>query len=215
MTEVTQLLQQVAGGDSKAADQLLPLIYHELRRVAHARLRGEANGLTLQATDLVHEAYLRLVRPGRGHPADQGSDEDQNRSPDADVESSTAAAGDLSKWNSRGHFFGAAAQAMRRILVESARRKKSQRHGGNWERIRLSHCDPPASHPTGDSVDILDLDDALNALAETDPQAAKIVELRYFASMTVDEAAATLGVSPRTVKRDWSYAKAWLRRKLQ
>src|SRR5262249_22969632 len=169
-------------GDPHAAEQLLPLVYEELRQLAARKLAREAPGQTLQATALVHEAYLRLV------------DGDQAR-----------------QWNSRGHFFAAAAEAMRRILIERVRRKGSQRQGGTRRRCELSDEDR-VEIPLTDQL--IDLDDALSRLSSTDPQAAELVKLRVFAGMTVEEVAAVQGLSPRTVKRNWAYARAWLGREL-
>lgn len=182
MTDVTGILSAVEQGDQRAAEQLLPLVYHGLRKLAAVRLAQEKPGQTLQATALVHEAYLRLV----------------------DGETVQA-------WNSRGHFFGAAAEAMRRILVEQARRKKSSKRGGDRQRrdlIELSSEENPRID------ELLDLDDALTKLAHVDPAAARLVELRVFAGMTVDDAARLLDLSPRTAKRTWAYARAWLRRQI-
>jgi RNA polymerase sigma factor (TIGR02999 family) len=180
MTEVTRILDQIQQGEPHAAEQLLPLVYDELRKLAAQRLAQEKPGQTLQATALVHEAYVRLV--------------------DADK---------AQHWNSRGHFFAAAAEAMRRILVESARRKKRLKHGGGMKRCELQEEDrielPPDER-------LLALDEALGQLAEAHPELAELVKLRYFAQLTVEQAAELLGQSPRTVKRNWVYASAWLRR---
>ena len=182
MSDVTRLLDAAAAGDPKAAADLLPLVYDELRKLAAARLAAEDPGQTLLATARVHEAYLRLVGGGQ---------------PDG--------------WDGRGHFFGAAAEAMRRILVDSARRKRAARHGGAARRVDLLEADAVAP-PDGD--DLLDLDEALTEFAAVDPQAAELVKLRVFAGVTVEEAARALGVSPRTAKRGWAYARAWLSRRL-
>jgi RNA polymerase sigma factor (TIGR02999 family) len=182
MADVTRLLDAAAGGDPKAAEQLLPLVYDELRKLAAARLAEERPGQTLQPTALVHEAYLRLVG---GEPA--------------------------AGWGGRGHFFGAAAEAMRRILVDSARRKRAARHGGAARRVDLLEADAVAP-PDGD--ELLDLDEALAEFAAIDPQAAELVKLRVFAGATVEDAARALGVSARTAKRGWAYARAWLGRRL-
>jgi RNA polymerase sigma factor (TIGR02999 family) len=178
MSDVTRLLDAVAAGDRKAAADLLPLVYDELRKLAAARMAGESAGHTLQATALVHEAYLRLV--GRG---------------------------DDQRWDGRGHFFAAAAEAMRRILIESARRKHGPKRGGDFTRHDLDP-DQPAStdaHPR-----LLALDKALDRLAAIEPRAAEVVKLRYFAGLTIADAAAALGISPRTADNDWAYARAWL-----
>jgi len=181
MNDVTRILSAVEGGDAKAAAQLLPLVYDELRKLAAQRLAQEKPGQTLQATALVHEAFLRLV--GAGDPG----------------------------WNSRGHFFAAAAEAMRRILVENARRKGSGRYGGRSRRCELLDC-VQATTPISD--DLLDLDSALTRLAGVDAQAAELVKLRVFGGMTIEEVAAHLDISPRTAKRSWAYARAWMGREL-
>jgi RNA polymerase sigma factor (TIGR02999 family) len=182
MNEVTQILSAVEQGDPQAAGQLLPLVYDELRRLAAAKLAQEKPGQTLQATALVNEAYLRLVGPD-----------------------------DAARWENRGHFFAAAATAMRRILIERARRKRRIIHGG--ERIRQElHSDLVAA-PVPDE-DLLALDAALAALAEHDPVKARLVELRYFAGLTGEQAAQILGISARTADRYWVYARAWLRREM-
>jgi RNA polymerase sigma factor (TIGR02999 family) len=177
MTEVTRLLDAAAAGDRKAAAELLPLVYDELRKLAAARMAGESPGHTLQPTALVHEAYLRLV----------GRDGEQ-------------------RWDGRGHFFAAAAEAMRRILIESARRKHGPERGGDFTRHDLDSDHPaPEAHPR-----LLALDEALDRLAAIEPRAAEVVKLRYFAGLTVAEVAAVLGISPRTADNDWAYARAWL-----
>jgi RNA polymerase sigma factor (TIGR02999 family) len=180
MPDVTQLLAAVEAGDPKAAAELLPLVYDELRKLAAARLADERPGQTLQPTALVHEAYLRLV--GGAQPQD---------------------------WNGRGHFFAAAAEAMRRILVESARRKGRGRHGGDRRRVDL---DPSLVADEAADDELLALDEALTQLAAIDPPAARLVELRYFAGLTMPEAAEVLGAPLRTAERNWAYARAWLRR---
>lgn len=169
------------------AEQLLPLVYTELKKLAAAKLAQEPPGQTLQATALVHEAYLRLVGAG-------GGDEFQ--------------------WANRRHFFLAAAEAMRRILVDSARRKSSRKHGGGWHRHDVDDVDAEAAISSEPELDLAALDAALNRLAEMDPQKAKLVELRYFAGLTGDQAAAALGISPSSADRQWVYARAWLRREL-
>ncbi len=179
MTPVTQILSAIQNGDPQAAGQLLPLIYDELRKLAAHRLAREAPGQTLQATALVHEAYLRLVK------ADQ------------DVQ-----------WNSKGHFFGAAAEAMRRILVERARGKQSIKGGGGHQRQELPEIAVEA--PVAD-IDLLALDEALKKLEEQDPRKAQLVKLRFFAGLTNSEAAEALGISQSTADNDWAYARCWLR----
>jgi RNA polymerase sigma factor (TIGR02999 family) len=182
MNEVTRILAGIDQGDPSAADQLLPLVYSELRRLAAQELAHEKPGQTLQATALVHEAYLRLVG------ADQGP-----------------------CWNSRGHFFGAAAEAMRRILVDSARRKKAQKRGGDAKRVVID----PAELPTLLHDDkVLALDEALAKLEQQDPTKAQLVKLRYFAGLPVREAAAALGISTATADRYWAYTRAWLQREM-
>jgi RNA polymerase sigma factor (TIGR02999 family) len=179
MSDISHILDAITQGDPNAADQLLPLVYAELRRLAAAQLAREAPGQTLQPTALVHEAYLRLV----------GSADEQH-------------------WNSRGHFFGAAAQAMRRILVESARHKQRVKHGGEVRRVNLEDYDVPVTPPP---EELLALDEALVRLSAEDADAARIVDLHFFAGLSIDEAAEALGVSRATAYRQWSYARAWLR----
>jgi RNA polymerase sigma factor (TIGR02999 family) len=178
MSDVTQILSAIEQGDPHAAEQLLPLVYEELRKLAAQRLAQEKPGQTLQATALVHEAYLRLV----------------------DVEKAQ-------QWNSRGHFFAAAAEAMRRILVENARRKHRQRHGGGRRRVSLG--DVPAAERSPD--DLLAVDDALTRLAAEDAAAADLVKLRFYAGFSVEEAADALAISRAQGYRHWTFARAWLR----
>jgi RNA polymerase sigma factor (TIGR02999 family) len=178
MTNVTQILSQIEHGDPAAADRLLPLVYEELRKLASAKLANEKPGQTLQATALVHEAYLRLV----------------------DVDNAQS-------WDSRGHFFAAAAEAMRRILVENARRKGRKKHGGELQRVELSDSDLATSLPDDR---LLAIDEALNRLAEEDPQAAELVKLRFFAGFSIAEAGEIIGVSRSNAYAQWAYARAWL-----
>jgi RNA polymerase sigma factor (TIGR02999 family) len=183
MSEVTQILSAIEQGDLHAAEQLLPLVYEELRKLAAHKLSHEKPGQTLEATALVHEAYLRLV--------------------DTDK---------VQHWNSRGHFFAAAAEAMRRILVEQARRKGREKHGGGCERVSLEGLDLAVDLPV---ADLLPLDEALTALAERDAQAAQLVRLHCFAGLSIEQAGQVLGLSPRTAYRDWAFARAWLYRALR
>jgi len=178
MSEVTRILSAVEQGDPHAAEQLLPLVYDELRKLAAARLADEQPGQTLQPTALVHEAYLRLV--GGEQPR---------------------------YWNGRGHFFAAAAEAMRRILVNRARDKGRLKRGGGRGRVDLEALSDPTAAPTDD---LLDLDDALDRLAAAYPPCAELVKLRFFAGLTLDEAAAALGLTRRTADRQWAFARAWL-----
>ena len=183
MSDVTRILSAIEQGDPSAAEHLLPLVYDELRKLAARKLAQEKPGQTLQATALVHEAYLRLV----------------------DVEQAR-------HWNSRGHFFAAAAEAMRRILVETARRKKAQKRGGLHQRVDLEKVEfSSRSNPEA----WLLLDDALGRLTEEDPGAAAVAKLRLFAGLSVEEAAAALGVARATAFRSWTYARAWLQAQLQ
>jgi RNA polymerase sigma factor (TIGR02999 family) len=182
MSEVTRILSAIEQGDPHAADQLLPLVYEELRQLAAQRLAQEKPGLTLQATALVHEAYLRLV----------------------DTEQAQ-------RWNSCGHFFAAAAEAMRRILVDHARQRRSQRRGGAAKRHSLASLDPAIPAP---DEELLAVDEALQRLQKLDPPKAELVKLRYFAGMTIPEAAQALGISVPTANRYWAYARAWLHQDL-
>jgi len=178
MTDVTRILSAIEEGDPQAAEQLLPLVYEELRKLAAAKMAQENPGQTLQATALVHEAFLRLV----------GVEKDQH-------------------WNSRGHFFGAAAEAMRRILVENARRKASPTYGGDRRRVDLSDI---CSATEVSAEDLLSIDEALTKLAQVNPSKAELVRLRFYAGLSVPEAAKTLGVSVSTAERYWTYARSWL-----
>jgi RNA polymerase sigma factor (TIGR02999 family) len=181
MNDVTRILSAIDRGEARAAEELLPLVYEELRRLAAQRLAQEKPGQTLQATALVHEAYLRLVGP-------QGPG-----------------------WNGRGHFFAAAAEAMRRILVERARRKRTRKHGGGRSR-QDSNLDDLAGADTRDPLEVLAVHEALDQLAEKAPRKAELVKLRYFLGCTTAEAAQVLGIAHSTAEEDWTYSKAWLRR---
>lgn len=182
MSDPSQILARLVGGDRAASRELLPLVYDELRRLAAGHLAQEQPGQTLQATALVHEAYLRLV--------------------------GTANA---TGWETRGHFFAAAAEAMRRILIENARRRRRIKRGGGWERVPLTEL-AAGEAPSDD--ELLAVDEALQLLAVESPQLAKLVELRYFAGLTHEEVAECLGISVATSKRNWRYARAWLRGKI-
>ena len=189
MSEVTQILDAINQGDAEAPERLLTVVYDELRRIASAKLSGETPGQTLQATALVHETYLRLL----------GSAED---TPDSSSSQN---------WQSRGHFFAAAAEAMRRILIENARRKKRLKRGGDRDRIALEDVEPAEHSPP---IDLLALDEALKKLETEDELKAQVVKLRYFAGLTIEQTAEALKVSEPTVKRHWYYARAWLRREI-
>jgi RNA polymerase sigma factor (TIGR02999 family) len=178
MSEVTQILSAIEQGDPHAAEQLLPLVYDELRKIAARKLAHEKPGQTLQATALVHEAYVRLV----------------------DVDAAQ-------HWKSRGHFFAAAAEAMRHLLMDRARRKKRAKHGGGRQRVPLDESIPA---PACDADELLAIDEALTRLEREDPQAAAVVKLRYFAGLSADEAAESLGISRASVYRHWDFARAWL-----
>ena len=183
MTDVTRILHAIEAGDPHAAEQLLPLVYDELRKLAAQKLAWETPGQTLQPTALVHEAYLRLV----------GEDEEQH-------------------WDSRGHFFAAAAEAMRRILVEIARQKASLKRGGDRDRVDVVDSLLASPEPR---EDLVALDAALTKLAETDKQAAELVQLRYFGGLPIREVAEILGIAPRTADRVWAYAKVWLLQEIE
>lgn len=182
MSEVTRILDRLQGDDPQAAEELLPLVYGELRKLAATKFANEPPGQTLQPTALVHEAWLRLVGAGDSH------------------------------WNSRGHFFGAAAEAMRRILVENARRKRAQRHGGDQERIELETMELPAA---ADEDRLLAIHDALDELSRLDVRQAEVVKLRFFVGLNLDEIAALHGVSEKTIRRQWTHAKVWLFERLR
>ena len=182
MSEVTRILSAIEQGDSHAAEQLLPLVYDELRNLARQKLALEKPGQTLDATSLVHEAYLRLVGPA-----------------------------DAARWKDRGHFFAAAAEAMRHILVDKARRRRRPKHGGDRQRVELDVAVP--APPTA-GEDLLLLDEALTRLAADDPEAAAVVQLRYFAGLSVEQAAQSLGISRASAYRHWTFARAWLRQQL-
>ena len=183
MKDVTQILSRIEDGDGKAAEELLPLVYDELRKLAAQKMAQEKPGQTLQATALVHEAYIRLV----------------------DMEKAQ-------HWTGRGHFFAAAAEAMRRILVDQAREKRSQRRGGGLQRHALEHVEITAPEP---SVDLLRINEALARLEQADKPAADLVKLRYFAGLTIPQAADALSISSATADRYWAYARAWLHAELQ
>ena len=180
MNDVTRILSAIEHGDPRAAEQLLPIVYHELRQLAAQKLAREKPGQTLQATALVHEAYLRLV--GAQDP----------------------------RWNSRNHFFAAAAEAMRRILVEKSRRQRAEKRGGESRRVDLDDVDLPSVPGGVPAADLLSLDEALTRFATQDPVKAELVKLRYFAGLSVEEAAEVLGISRATAARHWDYARSWL-----
>ena len=180
MTDVTRILLDIEQGDTKAAEQLLPLVYDELRRLAAQKLAHEQPNQTLQATALVHEAYLRLVG---GEPTQD--------------------------WDGRRHFFAAAAEAMRRILIDRARHKQTKKAGGGRRRLDLDDIEPALEQENGDRL--LALDDAIRQLEAEDPRKAELVKLRFFAGLTAEQAAAALGVSTSTAEKDWAYARSWLR----
>ena len=177
MSEVTRILAAIGEGDSRAVDELLPAVYEELRQLAAQKLSREKPGQTLQATALVHEAYIRLVGAETGN------------------------------WKSRTYFFAAAAEAMRRILIENARRKQRRKHGGDKQRVEMQDADLMIDAPCDD---LIALDEALTKLGEEDPAKADLVKLRYFAGLTLEQAAEVLGISRATADRHWSYARAWL-----
>jgi RNA polymerase sigma factor (TIGR02999 family) len=177
MSDVTHILNAIDQGDPKAADQLLPLVYDELRKLAAQKLAQEKPGQTLQATALVHEAFVRLVDGAQAQ-----------------------------RWDSRGHFFAAAAEAMRRILVDSVRRRRARKRGGDFERISL----PELAEPSKDTLDLVALDEALSKLEALHPQKAEVVKLRFFAGRSLEETAALLGIARATAQRHWAFARAWL-----
>jgi RNA polymerase sigma factor (TIGR02999 family) len=178
--EITVILNRAGQGDPKAAEQLLPLVYRELRRLASAKMARESGGQTLQATALVHEAWLRLG--GEDQPT----------------------------WQNRAHFFSAAAEAMRRILIDSARRRRAQRHGGGMRRVEINNSILELATPDKADEEILAVHESLENLAANNPRKAELVKLRYFGGLTIDQAADALGISVPTAKRDWAFARAWL-----
>ena len=182
MSDVTRILQSIETGDPKAAGELLPLVYEELRKLAAARMANESPNQTLQPTALVHEAWLRLT------------------------------GNENVKWDGRAHFFGAAAEAMRRILIDNARRKRAQRHGGGQQRLDIAELEIAAP---GKEQELLEMDEALERLEALDKQKAELVKLRYFVGLTLEESAQILGISTPTAKRWWAYARAWLYRQIQ
>jgi RNA polymerase sigma factor (TIGR02999 family) len=183
VSDVTRILQSIEDGNPQAAEELLPLVYDELRKLAATKMAGEQPGQTLQATALVHEAYLRLVT-----------------------------AGDANAWDSRRHFFAAAAEGMRRILIERARHKKTLKRSGERHRRDLGGLDIAAPNP---DVDLLALDESLEQLAKLDPRKAELVKLRYFAGLTIPQAAELLGIGASTADKYWAYAKCWLRARME
>ena len=188
MSDVTRILSAIEQGDPNAAEQLFPLVYEELRKLAGAKLAQEARGQTLQPTALVHEAYLRLVVP-------------------ATTPTEPAGKSDEVRWDSRGHFFAAAAEAMRRILIDRARDKRCLKRGGGWRRLRLDQIDLAVDES---SDDILALDEALVKLAQEDAVCAELVKLRFFAGLTQEKAASAMGIARRSADRYWAFARSWL-----
>jgi RNA polymerase sigma factor (TIGR02999 family) len=188
MSDVTRILSAIEQGDPHAAAQLFPLVYEELRKLAGAKLAQEASGQTLQPTALVHEAYLRLVAPAQSH-------------------AELAGASDEAHWDSRGHFFAAAAEAMRRILIDRARDKRCLKRGGGWRRLRLDQIDLAVDESADD---ILALDEALAKLAQEDALCAELVKLRFFAGLSQGKAASALGIARRSADRYWAFARTWL-----
>jgi RNA polymerase sigma factor (TIGR02999 family) len=182
MSELTRILHSIDSGDPKGADELLPLVYQELRQLAAHKMANEAPGHTLQPTALVHEAWLRL------------------------------AGSESQRWQNRAHFFGAAAEAMRRILIDNARRKRTIRHGGEHERVEFEGVEIPAA---ADDDELLAVNEALEKFAAIDNQKAELVKLRYFVGMTIEEAAEASGISVATAKRHWAYARAWLHQEIR
>ena len=185
MTDLTQILAAVQNGEPRAAEKLLPLVYDELRKLAAAKLAHERPGQTLQATALVHEAWLRIAGP------------------------------DQRTWNGRGHFFGAAAEAMRRILIDNARRKLRTKHGGGLARVDADGTGIAIAAPDSNTDEMLAVHDALDRLAAIDARKAELVKLRYFVGLSIEETAEALGISAPTAKRDWAYARAWLHREIR
>ena len=208
MSDVTRILEQIDAGDPRAAEQLLPLVYDELRKLAVARLAHEKPGQTLQATALVHEAYLRLVvRPDgeKARRSEGAKEQDQHPSVSPSLPAS------VPEFHSRGHFFAAAAEAMRRILIDQARRRQAIKRGGGLARQELDEVQIAAPEP---AVDLLTFDEVLARFEQLAPQKAELVRLRYFAGLTIPQAAEVLGISTTTADRHWAYARAWLHAEL-
>ncbi|MEL6107354.1 MAG: sigma-70 family RNA polymerase sigma factor [Planctomycetota bacterium] len=199
MPGVTEILQAIGDGDRDASEELLAIVYDELRRLASRKLAGEAPGHTLQTTALVHEAYMRLLPSGGDDTVATDDDTDDAEKPSSGT------------WHSRGHFFAAAAEAMRRILIDNARRKKRLKRGGGRGRVDFDNVDPADEDA---DVDLLALNEALTRLESHDSSKANIVKLRYFAGLTLEQTAAAMEVSVPTVSRGWRYARAWLRREM-
>ncbi|MBM3999643.1 MAG: sigma-70 family RNA polymerase sigma factor [Planctomycetes bacterium] len=208
--EITRVLDAIERGEPLASEQLLPLVYEELRRIASRKMADERDSHTLQPTALVHEAYLRLLGPDA---------EARSEPPIADGQPIAPAADGVGRrgpvWRSRAQFFAAAAEAMRRILIEAARRKATRKRGGKAVRVDLDDAMLAEHASPGEDPDrLLTLDEALGRLESSDPDSFQVVMLRYFAGMTVEETAEAMGISPRTVKRHWSFARAWLGREM-
>lgn len=203
MSEVTRILKQVGAGEAGAEDQLLRLVYDELRRIATSKLSSETPGHTLQTTALVNEAYIRLL--GRKNEASN------SHSRSARTDANENASDQSIRWDSRAHFFAAAAEAMRRILIDNARRKKRLKRGGNNKQVPMDEAELKMESP---SIDLELLDQALTKLESQHSNHAAIIKLRYFAGMTIEQTADALGVSPATIKRSWAYARVWLRREI-
>jgi len=201
MSDITRILSAIEAGDPHAAEQLLPLVYDELRKLAAQKLTQEKSGQTLQATALVHEAYLRLVGNQASSPRAQPHGPARERG-----------SGEGARWNSSRHFFLAAAEAMRRILVDNARKKKGLKRGGDRQRVDLFDGDLAGDAP---NEQMLALDEALAQFGQEQPRMAELVKLHFFAGLTFDQAALALGISVRTAKRDWTFARAWLRRAME
>jgi RNA polymerase sigma factor (sigma-70 family) len=216
MAEITQILAQAEQGDAAAAEQLLPLVYDELRKLAAARLAHEQPGQTLEATALVHEAWLRLAggQEDRGQKTEDREDREGSGQRTEDGALSVICPLSSNRWNGRGHFFAAAAEAMRRILIERARRKRQVSRGGDRARVPLEGVEVADEPQDLAALDLVALDEALTRLEEHDPLAARLVKLRYFAGLTMPEAAEALDIPLRTAERNWTYARAWLHRAL-
>lgn len=211
MSEITQLLHAMDEGNQQASEELMAIVYDELHQLAKSKLARELPGHTLQPTALVHEAYIRLLPSSQGTPDESVAALGEGIKTKFDGRGDSIESHQRPNWQSRAHFFGAAAEAMRRVLIDSARKKQRAKRGGDRNRVELGEAELAIDN---DSVDLLELDEALSKLESADPTKAQIVKLRYFAGLSLEETAAALNVSVSTVHRKWRFARAWLKREI-